>query len=327
MAQLDASIIIPTYNRKDSLLLTLNSLRSQTWPHNLFEVIVVDDGSVENLDSVEEEDFPFPFRMIHQINQGSAAARNTGAQNSNGQLLIFIDDDILLEPGYIEGLIKEHWAYKNIVGMGICLPYITSRSTCFERIYLANLFTLELVSKEVQFTECVTNNLSVMRGDFEQVGEMQDIAGDGPTWWGDVDFGYRAWKIGMHFRRSGSAICYHVDYSTQSLASVSQRAYKISQMAVVLLRKYPDILSYLPMFADKTPLQPLQEPIRLTVRKILRSFSAGTLPVNVLEFSARVLEMSMPIPFVLTPIYRWIIGAYIYRGFRDGFLRYQSPTI
>ncbi|GAI94262.1 unnamed protein product, partial [marine sediment metagenome] len=52
MTELDVSIIIPTYNRKDSLRETLTSLVQQTWPTDCFEVIVVDDGSTDGTEKV-----------------------------------------------------------------------------------------------------------------------------------------------------------------------------------------------------------------------------------------------------------------------------------
>lgn len=83
------SIIIPTYNRVDLILKTLQSVFAQTYDD--YEVIVVDDGS--------EDDTPELLRgqkiryVRHEANKGAAAARNTGADIARGHYLAFLDSD------------------------------------------------------------------------------------------------------------------------------------------------------------------------------------------------------------------------------------------
>src|SRR5829696_3704016 len=100
------SIIIPTYNRKDLLRETLNSLAQQTYPSNHFEVIIVDDGSTDGTAAIAAEAFPFILRYFWQSNQGDASARNLGAQQSQADILVFLDDDILVGTGYLTHLIR-----------------------------------------------------------------------------------------------------------------------------------------------------------------------------------------------------------------------------
>jgi glycosyltransferase involved in cell wall biosynthesis len=87
------SVIIPCYNHGKYLPDAIQSVYSQN--HPLIEVIVVDDGSIDNTKSVCLEDPKVKY--IYQQNSGLSAARNTGIKHSKGEFLIFLDaDDWLL---------------------------------------------------------------------------------------------------------------------------------------------------------------------------------------------------------------------------------------
>lgn len=86
------SIIIPVYNRADSILRCLDSVWRQTYQH--YEVIVVDDGSVDNtlllLKKITEKRFSV---ICHSCNKGPAEARNTGIKRARGDFIAFLDSD------------------------------------------------------------------------------------------------------------------------------------------------------------------------------------------------------------------------------------------
>lgn len=88
------SIVIPTYNRPERLASCLKAIAKLNYPRDLFEVIVVDDGSKTPLDSVvkplQEE---IKIKLLRQANAGPAAARNRGAAEAQGEFLAFTDDD------------------------------------------------------------------------------------------------------------------------------------------------------------------------------------------------------------------------------------------
>ena len=88
------SVIIPVYNGARHLRAALESVFAQTYPS--FEVILVDDGSVDD-SSIIAQSFP-EVRYIHQTNQGVAAARNRGIEVARGEFLAFLDQDDLWTP-------------------------------------------------------------------------------------------------------------------------------------------------------------------------------------------------------------------------------------
>ena len=88
------SVIIPVYNGSRHLRAALESVFAQTY--RPFEVLVVDDGSVDDSGLIAQS-FP-DVRYIHQTNQGVAAARNHGIQAARGEFLAFLDQDDLWIP-------------------------------------------------------------------------------------------------------------------------------------------------------------------------------------------------------------------------------------
>jgi len=92
------SIVIPAYNSSPYLSNTLESALGQTYADR--EIIVVDDGSTDNTPSLLKS-FGNRIRVVQQENAGQAAARNHGARISNGDLLLFLDNDDLLDTEYL----------------------------------------------------------------------------------------------------------------------------------------------------------------------------------------------------------------------------------
>jgi len=85
------SIIIPTYNRADSVTNTLESCFTQTFDD--FEIVVVDDGSKDNTVEVLKGVDDARLKIVTQDNAGPAAARNTGMDNASGEYIAFLDSD------------------------------------------------------------------------------------------------------------------------------------------------------------------------------------------------------------------------------------------
>lgn len=321
VSPLAVSVIIPTFNRAHSLHRILGSLSRQALPLSEFEVIIVDDGSTDLTPGIAAEPRPISIKYHRQENKGSAAARNAGADLATGKVLVFLDDDMIVDPDYLSALQKEHRAHHHTVCMGTEYPCLSEPASIYSRVITADKEEIDngtQLSAFVDFTACVTNNLSVEREHFYSIGGMHDVAGDGPTWWGDVDFGYRAFQQGMLFRRSGKAKCWHCDYSIADFPTSLARAEKASYLVHYLTHKHPGIITHLPMFDDKLPIAWRSDDPTKIVRKTFRSLTSTELVVDGMKAIVEKLERHYPKPALLRPLYRWISGAYIYRGFRHG---------
>lgn len=117
------SVIIPTYNRAQQLLLTLTSFKTQTFPKHLFEVIVADDGSTDGTkEMVEGFKASYPLVYVsHPEQRGRSAVRNLGLRRARGLYIIFCDADFLVLPDFIKTVSRYHRKYPKSVLSGI--PY------------------------------------------------------------------------------------------------------------------------------------------------------------------------------------------------------------
>lgn len=96
------SVVIPAYNAASTLAQCLGALLEQRLSKGRFEIIVVDDGST---DATAELARRFDVRLVQQPNQGPAAARNHGAREARGEIVVFTDSDCVAAPGFLEALL------------------------------------------------------------------------------------------------------------------------------------------------------------------------------------------------------------------------------
>lgn len=314
------SVIIPTYNRKASLLRTLESLERQSYPVDRFEVIVVDDGGNDRSEEVvAQRSFTFSLHYVRQENQGAAAARNRGALQSNGKYLIFVDDDIRLLPHTVERLAVHANTEKAILQGTLTTPAEILAGSAFARLADSNRPSVSSGngSWQVSFENCMTGLLGVRREDFLALGMFQDPTGGWPNW-DDVDFGYRAHQAGYRLLRVDGAVAEHWDYALSSLSNTCQRLERAAFSGATLLRRYPVLGEHLPMFADKGPITWRHDPPGLILRKLARQIASSAPVMWLMKRLVRVLERYMPDNTVLRLLYRWISSGYIYCGYRQG---------
>ncbi len=106
MKKPEISIVMATYNRADLLIKQLLAFESQTLNKDLFEVVIVNDGSTDrtkNLLDLWSRKF-INLNVIHKQNGGPAKARNTGVYHSLGKIIAFTDDDCIVDGDWLENI-------------------------------------------------------------------------------------------------------------------------------------------------------------------------------------------------------------------------------
>lgn len=187
MSDIKISIVVPTFRRPQVLRETLLAIAALDYPLEQYEVIVVDDGSEDETAKVVATLQPNFVNFIYhqQKNSGVASARNYGARVANGEIVIFNDDDIIVEPDNI----KKHLT--NLKRFGQCLvcghweftpelkAYLSSTAFGRYRMTMEDWYKSEngkrLLSGRCYECDTVSGqNFSIRRDDFWSIGGFDE---------------------------------------------------------------------------------------------------------------------------------------------------------
>ena len=106
------SVIIPTFNRAAYLRRSIESLLAQELPISDYEILVVDDGSIDDTREVcRSLGADARLRYVRQANQGIAVAKNLGVKLAEGSIVLFFDDDDVADPRLLAEHLKSHSAF------------------------------------------------------------------------------------------------------------------------------------------------------------------------------------------------------------------------
>lgn len=120
--QLKISVVICSYNRADYIIQAIESLHHQTLSGDQFEVLVVDNNSIDNTGELVMEykrKYPdFNLYYLTEQRQGASFARNTGAEFAKAKLLCFMDDDAVAEKDYLQRIVAFFAVHHDATGLG-----------------------------------------------------------------------------------------------------------------------------------------------------------------------------------------------------------------
>ncbi len=101
------SVVVCTYNDEAFIGECVEALLAQTYPGDLLELIVVDDGSTDGTPGILAAHAP-AVRCLRQRNRGPSAARNLGIVNATGEIVCFTDADCRAAPDWVARLVSAH---------------------------------------------------------------------------------------------------------------------------------------------------------------------------------------------------------------------------
>jgi glycosyltransferase involved in cell wall biosynthesis len=210
----DPAVVIATRNRPRRLEALLHSLAAQGDAR--FEVIVVDDGSSDRAPEVLARGVPgLELRTIrHPEPRGPAASRNAGWRAAKAPLVVFADDDVVADPGWIPALVAAHRERPGAVLQGRTepVPSELERSTAFWR-------SIRVEGVDPFFPTC---NIAYPRELLERLGGFDEAyrrpAGE------DTDLGWRARQLGAEPAFVPDALVHHAVHQMGLVAMVRDAA-------------------------------------------------------------------------------------------------------
>lgn len=158
-----ASIIIPSYNACERLYYNLLSLNMQVYARADFEVIVVDNGSVDGTaDMLSSIDTNYALNSFYIYkNKGRAFARNYGVKEANGDIIIFLDSDMIVEKDFLTKHIQSH-EFCSIAVCGQSWSRVYSFYYDDFKGYLKKNFSKQLSEKDIHKIDKLTNKQSLI---------------------------------------------------------------------------------------------------------------------------------------------------------------------
>jgi glycosyltransferase involved in cell wall biosynthesis len=175
----DISVVICSYNRADYIIGAVESLFKQTLEKNRFEVLVVDNNSIDNTGELVQaymEDHPeFNLKYLTESRQGASFARNTGASFSSGALLCFMDDDAIAEADYLENIVNffNQHADASALGGRIIPKYIPAEPRWMSHFVSSLVGNFDYSPEVTVFKEGkypLESNMIVRREEFSAIG-------------------------------------------------------------------------------------------------------------------------------------------------------------
>lgn len=185
--KLDVSVVIPAYNRGEDVLDCVRSIQKSLFQPK--EIVVVDDGSTDN--SVELLKSNNITVIEHGNNRGTAAARNTGAKHTTGEIIAFIDSDVIIHEDTILKLV-EVFQHDETISVIVGLPDKTNKfqGICTEHFIMRVYFRLFSYSGYLSFTNGTTT--AARRSTFDRVGGYNEVLETPGT--EDVEFGLSVYQ-------------------------------------------------------------------------------------------------------------------------------------
>ncbi len=229
------SIIVPVYNDPKGIDRTLGALCEQTF--EFYEIIPVDNDSTDETPEIIDwyaDQYPSIVRPRKEAEiQSSYAARNTGIDHANGDLLVFIDADMYVEETWLER-IAEHFRTTDCdyLGHNVRLE-ISDEPSIWERYERALAFPIEAYLERERYAP--TCALAVRRSVVDAVGAFDHRLESG----GDKEFGRRVHEHGFEQCYSDEIVAYHP--ARETFVALSSKALRVGRGLEQLRQRHPHI--------------------------------------------------------------------------------------
>lgn len=307
------SVIIPFGGRQQALQATLDSLAAQSLPASQFELVIVCDG--EALAVPDTAHLPFKAVILRQANAGPGAARNHGVRKSAGELLLFLDGDIVASRDLLSIHVAQQQRAPALLN-GAVEPW-----RAIEPSYYDKLVDWPLGEGRRQyghgdrfsipFYDSITQNLSLPRQLYDEIGGFDEQF----RGYEDVEFAYRSVQAGYEVALLPNAVGYH--NHSRTLDGRLKRAHFYATYEAALRDKHPQLADDVPAWVTKAPLQPA-DGAHLLRQKLTQRFWAWPPVYSGLKLVGFSAEKRNSLHKIAKPVYWRLMQAANYQGYLEG---------
>ena len=226
------SVIVPAYNARKTIGQCIEALLSQKYQRENYEVIVIDDGSADGTaDAVKA----YPVKYRYQRNQGPATARNAGAGEAQGEIILFTDSDCVPSDNWIAEMIKPFKDKEVVAVKGGYKTRQKSMVARFAQIEFEERF--EMLKKAESIDMVDTYSAGYRKEIFLQMGGFDPyfpVANNE-----DTELSYRMSKLGYKMVFNPDAIVYHLNHPS-SIRRYTKLKFWRGYWRTIVYKRFPD---------------------------------------------------------------------------------------
>jgi GT2 family glycosyltransferase len=320
------SVVIPTHNRAETLGNTLAALTRQSLGPSEFELLVVDDGSdATHRARVRDLRERFGFELVEKDQGGLASARNSGARRARGEILHFLDDDVIPAPDSLAQHLASHAAAGAPVAVVGALPFPPHVRLDAFLWYIEHSGHYDLYRHPRKYPggqppmPPMNGNSSIPRELFFRVGAYDESFRQYGS--EDLELGYRLALAGVRFVYNPRAVGFH-DH-TKDFPRFCADMEIAGASLIRVYRKYPEIKA--PKKIDLVEdgwrdLAPRKWPVKLVMETTFRMPWILAVPRRIVAHAGRHFALR----HLLFPLYRWVAHYHYAAGMRRALA--QAPA-
>ncbi len=237
------SVVTPTYNRQLVLEKCLQALENQQFsdksPVTGYEIVVVDDGSTDGTVAwLQSNPATFPHvRLVQQAHAGIAAARNLGVESAKGDIIVFVDSDLMVTERFLEahseGLEERQKQAEGdrVFTYGRVIDTCNFEDPTSEPYKLTDFSAAYFETNNVAIARKWLIDAGLFDTQFNQYG------------WEDLEMGVRLKQMGIKLVKCPEAVGYHwhAPFSLDQMPDLIDKEIQRARMGVVFYKKHPTL--------------------------------------------------------------------------------------
>lgn len=319
------SIIVPAYNAEATIKDCIEALLAQKGLSEALEIIVVDDGSSDGTAEIVRG---FPITCVHQTNQGPAAARNTGAGEAGGEIILFTDSDCIADQHWVREMTRPFSDPKVVAVKGAYRTGQTGLAPRFAQIEFEERF--ELLKKAPTIDMVDTYSAGFRKEVFLDMGGFDvafPIANNE-----DTELSYRMSSRGLKMVFNPDAIVFHTGHPA-TVWRYAKLKFSRGYWRMVVYKRFPEKMindTYTPKTLKLQVLCVLSAAVFLPLTAILPLVASYLFLLSLAAFGALATPFTLvayrkdPLVGVFSPIMLFIRASSIGLGALWALVRSRS---